>query len=478
MARSDAMHLFGALLLRAIFLFLIMDFDNSQVNPDSTSTAVGSDSTGASSTAGVSSNPEPQTAQSLVDSYFSDQQQSSFAEATEEASAESVTPDDMQEFVQEADSAASSEEEVDPHSLSKEQAWEHVRGLREIKKTLEPQAKAYSHLVGQLEQAGLSPEVLTPGVELLTGLLAQTEQGPTTEPFLEFLENKSNPRLAQLLKDAANRYPDYLLNNALGREKALQALGLDPKLYDTYRAVNPDGSLQGQTVGGYDPEILASIPEHLRDTYKSLPLDDQLELDGLSADRRAQKLQREFDINGLQQREQQREQQAAQAREQAIAEAKDTRLQQFVTDQETSFYNELKQGFSPFGEDKPELTRFFHDAIYSHVTKSLSANPTSAKALQALANAVRENDTIAQSQLLAQVNVHVAKARNQIVSQLNETLFDVVQGKAQAARVNASKQINLNGQGGFSADRQPSQMPNLNDPAYYDALIERSGLRF
>jgi len=455
--------------------------DNFQVNTESVSTAPsGSDSTPAASTGSTSSNSEPQTAQSLVDSYFAEQSASSSQPSQEPASAAPVEADPETTSAQEADSAASGETELDPNSLSKEQAWEHVRGLREIKKTLEPKAKAYDSVLGQLEQAGLTPEILEPGVSLLSGLLSVTEDGQsTTEPFLSQLHEASEPRLAQLLTDAARMYPGYLVGQ-LGREAAMQSLGLNPNLYDTYRAVQPDGSLNGQTVGGYDPDVLASIPDHLRDTYRSLDLDDQLELDGMTAERRAAKLQREHEWKTLQQRDQQRDEAAAQAQAQAREQAQEQRLQQFIAEQETSFYNELKHGFSPFGNapEDAELTGFFHDAVYSHVTKSLNGNPKVASALNALAVAVKQGDTLAQSQLMAQVNVQVAKARNGIVTRLNERIFGQLQGKAQAARVNASNQINVNGQGGFSADRQPSQLPNINSPDYYEALMERAGIRF
>lgn len=457
-----------------------MDFDNSQVNTGEVSTPTGGSDSPANSTVSVTSNVQPVSAASLVDSYI---QQQSAPPPAEAAPVASATPADAvtdEEGANETPSAGSPE----PKGYqSLEQAIEDIRQLREHRKALEPKAKGYDEVLQTAEQYGFTPELVPKAIGVVGSLFSEAESDdgqsvPTTVPFLEMLEQEANPRLAQLLSDSAQRYTGYLLQE-IGPERALEAIGLNPALLDTYRAVREDGSLDGQTVGGYDPQTLASIPEELRDVYKSLPLDKQIELDAKTEAARNYELQREKRFADLERKQQEDLKAAEEARKAQIQQQAEQRLQSFLTEQHNSFFNELKQSFSPFGNapEDEDLNGFMHQAIYSHVVNQLNSNPTTARLIGAVADAAKAGDGITQQKLLAQLNVHVAKHRNGIIERLQQKVFTPNITKAQASRERNANTINVNGTGGFSAGHQPQKLPPIGTPEYLEAMMAQVGLR-
>lgn len=418
------------------------------------------------------SDASPVTAESLLQGFFAEQTPSAQESAPEPPAIEPPAP------IEAADSAVS-EDEVDPQTLPNEKAWEHIKGLREVKKALEPKAKSYDAIQEQLTNFGLTEELLTPGLELFSGLLATTETGegeyaPTTMPFLEGLREKSAPRYTQLIADVAASDPDRVLQQ-FTPEQLLAYAGLNPELLDVYSQVQADGTLNGQS------PVFHDIPAHLREAFQSFDEDTRNDLMQMEEKIRNVHLQNQARLLQIEQQTALDKQQAAAEKEAARERRKDEQLTAFTQEQRQAFLDSLKESFNPFGEEEGDLANFFYEGIYNQVSAALWKSPQVKADLEALGRAVREEDGIEKSRLLSKLNVQITKERNAAVKRLNDRFFlPALQAAQQQRQVNAS-QTQINGTGGFSANRSNDALPNaqdVNDPANLAAIAQSVGFQF
>lgn len=393
------------------------------------------------------------------------------------------------------------ENDDDLRTLTDATAKEHIQGLRQhVRSTLEPKAKQYDTQQAMFAQHGIQPEMVEPLARISGGLLATTqvpvrgENGQTvmqtymtTEPFWNQLAETSQDHLAQTLYDAAQMYPDYLLQN-IPQEQVFHALGLDPKLADVYAQVREDGTLNGVAPLSVDNETLGRIPEDLHATFSEIAKADPeyaQELDLILRGEtprvahqmlRAERFQREADAEKRASAEQ-----AKVAAAQRVEQEGQQRQAAFYEKEERAFMDDLAKTYNPYGtatEEAKAENAWVQGRIALALGHELARDPVASKIIEGMNDALKRGNQFGVTQLRLQLEPHIVRIRNEEIAHYDRQLRQSVAAQQQQRDASANLK-SVTGMGGFSEDRPGNgivNQENLNDPENFRALARSLGV--
>lgn len=393
------------------------------------------------------------------------------------------------------------EELPSPTDPRGQKLWEDLRSLREhTRSTLEPKAKGFDSWVEKVKDYG-GEQVVEPALEVFTGFLSQhqrtdqfgnplvDEQGNpvvvnSTLPGLHKLRELSAPLHDQLLNDVATA-PEYqaAILNRISTESLLQELGLNPALYETYRQVAPDGTLNGQQAATtFDQAVFDELhtknPE-LAKVYQGLTPEEREEVN------LAQPFMRERALKAFlaEQREETRLKAEAAAREQAALEAKEAeksqRINSFIESEQKAFFDGLAQAWQPFGQES-ESNQELYDFVRFKTVNAIQKSPEGQRLFSAIEQAVEQGDYLGlQTKLQPQLRVALTDARNKLVEQYSRLLSLPAMKTAQA--VDASRQqtrtITASSAAVSEQPRQKEDLSKLSSDEVMSRLLDRMGLQ-
>lgn len=481
-----------------------MDEQISGVSASSDTGSASPSSDSANSSVGISSEPSTPSQVDPFIQFARDAQASNIADTSSNVAETPTTPEVQAEAKNEGESASPDglqlpENDDDLKGLTDENARNHIQGLRQhVRSTLEPKAKQFDAQQALLQQYGITPEFVEPSAKLFSGLIAttqvpvQTANGVvmqdymTTEPFWKELESTSNDHLSQALYDAAQMYPEYILQN-IPKEQLFQAIGLNPALAEVYGQVREDGTLNGLAPATLvDQAVLSSLPEDLRATMQEIALADpeyaeelkyQLETSPRIGQQmlRSEKFQREADAEKRAGAERAKTEQA-----QRVEQEGQQRLTSYWQNGERAFMDDLSKTYTPYG-NTPE-TKADNDWIHSNISRAVStglqADPKAASLINGLNDALQRGNQLAVTQLRTQLEPHIVRLKNAEIERYDK-LFRRAVGNEQQQREASAKLKSVNGLGGFSADRPGNGLANpedLNDPANFLAMARGLGV--
>lgn len=406
------------------------------------------------------------------------------------------------------DSAASEGLEIpetddDLRGLTDAQAKQHIEGLRRhVRGTLEPKAKQFDAQQAIFQQYGIQPEMVEPIAKISGGLLATTQvptrdangqvvmqEYMTTEPFWNQLAETSEDHLKQALWDAAQMYPNYLLQT-IPKEAAFQALGLNPQLAEVYAQVREDGTLHGQAPLSVDNETLSKIPEDLHATFNEIAKADPelaTELQYYLTTGEQPRIAKEILENQRFRREADAKERAANEQKEAdrvarVEQESQQRIASFYEKEERAFMDDLAKTYNPFGTASEEAkadNAWVQGRIALALSHELQNDPKASQIIQGMNDALKRGNQFAVTQLRLQLEPHIARIRNAEIARYDRQLRRGVATNQQQRDANANLK-SVSGMGGFPEDRPGNgivNQENLNDPENFRALARSLGVQ-
>lgn len=394
------------------------------------------------------------------------------------------------------------ETDDDLKGLTDATAKQHIEGLRKhVRGTLEPKAKQFDAQQAIFQQYGIQPEMVEPLAKISGGLLATTQvpvrdaNGQTvlqtymtTEPFWNELANTSSEHLGQALYDAAQMFPDYLLQN-IPKERVFQAIGLNPTLADVYAQVREDGTLNGQAPISVDNEILSKIPDDLHATFSEIAKADPeyaQEIDLILRGEtprvahqmlRAERFQREADA-----KERASINQAKMEQAQRVEREGEQRVTDFYAKEERAFMDYLAKSYNPYGtatEEAKADNAWVQGRIALALGHELAADPKASQIIEGINDALKRGNQFAVTQLRLQLEPHITRIRNAEIARYDRQLRRMVAAEQQQRDASA-KLKSVPGMGGFSEDRPSNGIvdsENLNNPDNFRAMARSLGIQ-
>jgi hypothetical protein len=201
--------------------------------------------------------------------------------------------------------------------FAREQAREAKRQLRELR--------------AQSETSAAVPEG---AADLRQAFLYDADGQPGTPAFLQQLYDMSPARYSQAVDAIVEHHADYVLGK-------LQEKGLVP------------ADAQPQPASAeVDADVLAEIPEALRETFKALPPSVREELALMSPEARDYNLEREARLQQLDAAQQRQAREAWDAKVQSAARQGQTDIEQLAGQYQKAIDAQLAK-FTPYGPDDP-----------------------------------------------------------------------------------------------------------------------------
>ena len=283
-------------------------------------------------------------------------------QTAESANADSTTDDGISvEWSWDDDDAAptSENEETDEdyEALAQDPALDQakvpglVQALRSARTAERDRTKALRQYETQLEAYG-GVEGALESLQLVNTLFSGEPQGTTQ--FLTALYDNAQPAYEQLVTDAISYNPDYAIAQ-------LQQMGRIPA--DFAATANPSNSLDAETLG--------SIPEHLRETAKNLPVSVMDDLLLQSDEVRNYHLEREMRMQQLDVAQRQQVEQQYQAATQQAYESGYQQVVDLTQRYEKAHYDQLAK-WQPYGPGEENSSK--NQAVYGMVMEGAMAN--------------------------------------------------------------------------------------------------------
>ena len=248
-----------------------------------------------------------------------------------------------------------------------------VTALRNARQAVREHAQAArqaAEVQAELERFG-GIETVRQQAEFVNALFAGQvdEQGNVVDgssiPFFAQLADYSNERYQQVLADGTSilieHNPEYLISR-------LQEAGKLPA----------DLTASASQSGPVDQEVLASLPEHLRDTYRGLAANRRAELDAYTdPEARIAELQDKYDLQQIKSEQQQAREREWQGKVEAAQSEGQKSFEKLATDYESAHYRELSK-WQPFGPSSPEnqlLHRMVVEGAWSSLIEDGALHP-------------------------------------------------------------------------------------------------------
>ena len=341
----------------------------------SASSDVSAPDTSASSDAAASASGGGVTADSATPSTPS--QEASAPDATGEQIAAGWSLEDEGEGAQAAPVIPEDDSDIDGMAqepgLDPERTPGLVTALRNARQAVREHAQAArqaAEIQAELERFG-GIETVRQQAEFVNALFAGQvdEQGNVVDgssiPFFAQLADYSNERYQQVLADGTSilieHNPEYLISR-------LQEAGKLPA----------DLTASASQSGPVDQEVLASLPEHLRDTYRGLAPNRRAELDAYTdPEARIAELQDKYDLQQIKSEQQQAREREWQGKVEAAQSEGQKSFEKLATDYESAHYRELSN-WQPFGPNSPEnqlLHRMVVEGAWSSLIEDGALHP-------------------------------------------------------------------------------------------------------
>lgn len=216
---------------------------------------------------------------------------------------------------------------------------------------------ASNDILAPLEQfGGIEGAVGT--LQIVDQLISATPDGVTS--FLQTMYDSAQPAYAQLVEQVVAYNPEFAIQQ-------LQASGHLPATFDSMMAPPPE-------ISSIEPEVLESIPEHLREIAMKLPAEMQEDLNLMTDAVRNQTLSDKKELADMRAYQQQQTQAAEQARHEQAVQAGFEQREALLSQLEAGHMKVLEK-WQPWGPEAKDDNQMLYESLMEGAMSTVLKDP-------------------------------------------------------------------------------------------------------